>query len=108
VRDLLRKAQEEGASSGEAPATGSGLFSGGGHTLGGEGCASMYVPGAREEVEDELAIPRLTSGATASLSRTRRYDDPANADVLAATHAGHAPPSILNVRPRQRVDVEAN
>ncbi|KAF8157379.1 ubiquitin-related domain-containing protein [Mycena galopus ATCC 62051] len=35
-----------------------------------------------------------------------RYDDPANADVLAAIHAGHAPPSILNVRHGQRVDVQ--
>ncbi|KAJ7328379.1 UBA and UBX domain-containing protein At4g15410-like protein [Mycena albidolilacea] len=34
--------------------------SGGGHPLGGEGSASAYVPGAREEVEDELAIRRLT------------------------------------------------
>jgi UBX domain-containing protein 1 len=37
-----------------------------------------------------------------------RYDDPANADVLAAIHAGHAPPSILNVRTGQRVDVQVS
>ncbi|KAJ7843420.1 hypothetical protein B0H14DRAFT_3868573 [Mycena olivaceomarginata] len=30
------------------------------HTLGGEGSASAYVPGTREEVEDELTIRRLT------------------------------------------------
>ncbi|KAJ7686387.1 ubiquitin-related domain-containing protein [Mycena rosella] len=35
-----------------------------------------------------------------------RYDDPANADVLAAIQAGHAPPSILDVRVGQRVDVQ--
>ncbi|KAJ7734334.1 ubiquitin-related domain-containing protein [Mycena maculata] len=35
-----------------------------------------------------------------------RYDDPANADVLAAINAGHAPPSILDVLPGQRVDVQ--
>jgi hypothetical protein len=52
-------AQEEGASGGEAPATRSGFFSGGGHTLGGEGSASTYVPGARQEVEDELAISNV-------------------------------------------------
>ncbi|KAJ7328371.1 hypothetical protein DFH08DRAFT_967505 [Mycena albidolilacea] len=49
VRDLLRKAgggRDRGSSAG--------------HTLGGEGSASAYVPGAREDVEDELAIRRLT------------------------------------------------
>ncbi|KAJ7328311.1 hypothetical protein DFH08DRAFT_967457 [Mycena albidolilacea] len=37
-----------------------------------------------------------------------RSDDPANADVLAVIHAGHAPQSILNVRPGQRVDVQVS
>ncbi|KAJ7328289.1 ubiquitin-related domain-containing protein [Mycena albidolilacea] len=37
-----------------------------------------------------------------------RFDDPANANVLTAIHAGHAPPSILNVRPGQRVDVQVS
>ncbi|KAJ7857492.1 hypothetical protein B0H14DRAFT_3639106 [Mycena olivaceomarginata] len=111
VRDLLRKAQEEGASGGEAPAARSGFFSGGGHTLGGEGSAGTYVPGARAEVEDELAIRRLTfwrDGFTVEDGPLKRYDDPANADVLAAIHAGHAPPSILNMRPGQRVDVQVS
>ncbi|KAJ7851536.1 SEP-domain-containing protein [Mycena olivaceomarginata] len=101
VRDLLRKAQEEDR----------GFFSGGGHTLGGEGSSSTYVPGARQEVEDELAIRRLTfwrDGFTVEDGPLMRYDDPANADVLAAIHAGHAPPSILNVRPGQRVDVQVS
>ncbi|KAF8160112.1 hypothetical protein K438DRAFT_1985917 [Mycena galopus ATCC 62051] len=35
-----------------------------------------------------------------------RYDDPANADVLAAINAGHAPPSILNLCYGQRFDVQ--
>ncbi|KAJ7851542.1 hypothetical protein B0H14DRAFT_824802 [Mycena olivaceomarginata] len=35
-----------------------------------------------------------------------RSDDPANADVLAVIHTGHAPPSVLNVCPGQRVDVQ--
>ncbi|KAJ7843412.1 hypothetical protein B0H14DRAFT_3689452 [Mycena olivaceomarginata] len=69
------------------------------NTLGGEGSASTYVPGARQEVEDELAIRRLTfwcDGFTVEDGPLMRYDDPANADVLATIHAGHAPPSILN------------
>ncbi|KAJ7328268.1 hypothetical protein DFH08DRAFT_883720 [Mycena albidolilacea] len=51
VRDLLRKAQEEGASGGETTTTRSGFFNDGGHTLGGEGSPSAYVAEAREEVE---------------------------------------------------------
>jgi hypothetical protein len=35
-----------------------------------------------------------------------RSDDPANVGVLAAIYAGHAVPSILNVCPGQRVDVQ--
>ncbi|KAF8169744.1 hypothetical protein K438DRAFT_226474 [Mycena galopus ATCC 62051] len=35
-----------------------------------------------------------------------RYDDPANTVVLAVIHAGRAPPSILNVRQGQYVDVQ--
>ncbi|KAF8160144.1 hypothetical protein K438DRAFT_325483 [Mycena galopus ATCC 62051] len=34
------------------------------------------------------------------------YNDPANADVLAAIHAGHALSSILNIRHGHRVDVQ--
>ncbi|KAJ6592617.1 SEP domain-containing protein [Mycena capillaripes] len=111
VRDLLRRAQEEGATA--PPIQGRGgsgsMFSGGGHTLGGEGRASAYVPGEGAEEEDELVIRRLTfwrQGFTVEDGPLMRYDDPANADVLAAIHAGHAPPSILNVRIGQRVDVQ--
>ncbi|KAF7362715.1 SEP-domain-containing protein [Mycena venus] len=110
VRDLLRRAQEEGASGpGETTSARPGFFTGGGHTLGGEGASSAYVPGERVEQEDELAIRRLTfwrDGFTVEDGALMRYDDPANADVLAAIHAGHAPPSILNVRHGQRVDVQ--
>ncbi|KAJ7328373.1 hypothetical protein DFH08DRAFT_1023822 [Mycena albidolilacea] len=74
---------EEAASSEEAPATGSGFFSGRGHKLGGEGGASAYVPGAREEVEYELVIRRLTfwhDGFTVEDGPLMRYDDPATED----------------------------
>ncbi|KAJ7884451.1 SEP-domain-containing protein [Mycena leptocephala] len=109
VRDLLRRAQEEGAAGpGDTPGR-SNVFVGGGHTLGGEGIASSYVPGERDEPEDELVVRRLTfwrEGFTVEDGPLMRYDDPANADVLSAIHAGHAPPSILNVRIGQRVDVQ--
>ncbi|KAF8139461.1 hypothetical protein K438DRAFT_1985915 [Mycena galopus ATCC 62051] len=48
---------------------------------------------------DDLAIRRLTfwrDGFTVEDGPLMRYDDPADTDVLAAIHAGHAPPSILN------------
>ncbi|KAJ7857448.1 hypothetical protein B0H14DRAFT_2578338 [Mycena olivaceomarginata] len=70
VRDLLR-AHEEGASGGEGRLTA-------GHTLGGEGSPSAYVPGAREEVEGHPFIPllrnschiaRYSSSAAPSASR---------------------------------------
>ncbi|KAF8139443.1 SEP domain-containing protein [Mycena galopus ATCC 62051] len=63
-----------------------------------------YVPGEREEVDDDLAIRRLTfwrDGFTVQDGPLVRYDDPANAEAI---HAGHALPSILNVRYGQRVD----
>ncbi|KAJ6493331.1 SEP-domain-containing protein [Mycena sanguinolenta] len=109
VRDLLRRAQEEGATSGEPAQSRSNVFTGGGHTLGGDGASSAYIPGARQEPDDDLAIRTLTfwrDGFTVEDGPLMRYDDPANADVLAAIHAGHAPPSILNVRHGQRVDVQ--
>ncbi|KAJ7247191.1 SEP domain-containing protein [Mycena haematopus] len=109
VRDLLRRAQEEGASSGEPTQSRQSFFTGGGHTLGGEGTSSTYIPGVQQEPEEELAIRRLTfwrDGFTVEDGPLMRYDDPENADVLAAIHAGHAPPSILNVRHGQRVDVQ--
>ncbi|KAJ7628161.1 SEP-domain-containing protein [Mycena polygramma] len=116
VRDLLRRAEEEGAA---APPSGSGgragggaVWGGGGHVLGGEGRASAFVPAAGGEAQDDpadLAIRRLTfwrQGFTVEDGPLMRYDDPQHADVLAAIHSGHAPPSILNVRPGQRVDVQ--
>ncbi|KAK7057951.1 SEP-domain-containing protein [Favolaschia claudopus] len=109
VRDLLRRAQEEGATPGDDVPSRPTFFTGGGHTLGGEGQASSFVPGEAQEPEDELVVRRLTfwrDGFTVEDGELMRYDDPANADVLAAIHAGHAPPSILNVRIGQRVDVQ--
>ncbi|KAJ7214947.1 SEP-domain-containing protein [Mycena pura] len=110
VRDLLRRAEQEGATTGAAAAPqGMRAFGGAGHTLGGEDTASAYRPEERTSDSEEPAIRRLTfwrEGFTVEDGPYMRYDDPAHADVLAAIHAGHAPPSILNVRPGQRVDVQ--
>ncbi|KAJ7288688.1 SEP-domain-containing protein [Mycena rebaudengoi] len=115
VRDLLRRAEEQGA----APAEGSGsqsrstAFSGGGHRLGATADDAAFIPdpNAPPEGAEEPAIRRLTfwrDGFTVEDGELMRYDDPANADVLAALNAGHAPPSILNVLPGQRVDVQVS
>ncbi|KAF8125903.1 hypothetical protein K438DRAFT_1648118, partial [Mycena galopus ATCC 62051] len=56
VRDLLRRAQDSGEPTQLRPS----LFTGRGHTLGGEGTSTGYVPGEREEAEDDLGIRRLT------------------------------------------------
>ncbi|KAJ7024635.1 SEP-domain-containing protein [Mycena alexandri] len=112
VRDLLQRAEEEGAAPDPDSVQGrTSVFSGGGHTLGGEGVQSAYVPGANEglEEEGERVTRNLTfwrEGFTVEDGPLMRYDDPQHADVLAAIHAGHAPPSILNVRIGQRVDVQ--
>ncbi|KAJ6626698.1 SEP domain-containing protein [Mycena sp. CBHHK59/15] len=110
VRDLLRRAEETGATPAEASQSRSTAFTGGGHTLGGTGVASSYVPDLNaSDPEEELVTRHITfwrDGFTVEDGVLMRYDDPANADVLSAIHAGHAPPSILNVRMGQRVDVQ--
>ncbi|KAJ7089558.1 SEP domain-containing protein [Mycena epipterygia] len=109
VRDLLRRAEEEGAAIPEASRARSNIFSGGGHTLGGEGVDSSFVPGENAGDTEETVIRRLTfwrDGFTVEDGVLMRYDDPANTEVLAAIDAGHAPPSILDVLPGQRVDVQ--
>ncbi|KAJ7759706.1 SEP-domain-containing protein [Mycena olivaceomarginata] len=102
VEESRRRARSAGASAARL-----GLFSGGGHTLGGERSASTYVPVARD-MEDELAIRRLTFWRDGFTVEDEPLIRRVNADVLADIHAGHAPPSILNVRPEQRVDVQAS
>ncbi|KAF8128331.1 hypothetical protein K438DRAFT_2140517 [Mycena galopus ATCC 62051] len=134
LREMLRRAQEEDASSGEPAQSTPNLFTGGGHTLGGEGTSSGYVPEERcmhapfiYPSKDclfppaflafllavfrahDLAIRRLTFWRDDFIvedGSLTRYDDPANADILAAIHAGYAPPSILSVRHGQRFDVQ--
>ncbi|KAJ7757847.1 hypothetical protein B0H14DRAFT_405768 [Mycena olivaceomarginata] len=82
VRDLLRRAQEEARS---------GFFSGGGHTLGGEGSTNSYVP------EDELAIRRLAVWRDGGRPAHMRYDDPAS---LCKCRKG--PRTTTSPRPRSR------
>ncbi|KAJ7627054.1 SEP domain-containing protein [Roridomyces roridus] len=106
VSGLLRRAEEQGASAPESSQSHSTAFSGGGHTLGGS-----VIAGDNVEPEGEPVTRRLTfwrQGFTVEDGELMRYDDPANAEVLALIDAGHAPPSILNVQVGQRVDVQVS
>ncbi|KAF8953670.1 SEP domain-containing protein [Flammula alnicola] len=63
---------------------------------------------SEKDEEKEIAIRHLTfwrDGFHFGDGELRRYDDPAQARILAEINAGHAPPSVLNVRPGQRVEV---
>ncbi|THG96096.1 hypothetical protein EW026_g5672 [Hermanssonia centrifuga] len=112
VRDLLRRAAEGGTARppADAPAS-SGAFSGGGHTLGGEGTESAYIPdpsAAGTNAETESAIRHLTfwrDGFTVEDGDLMRYDDPNNAQILDEINSGRAPPSILNVQAGQHVEL---
>ncbi|KAJ7454625.1 hypothetical protein B0H11DRAFT_2069234 [Mycena galericulata] len=110
VRDLLRRAEQEGSAIPQSSQSRPSAFSGAGHTLGDNDTPSSFIPGHNAPgAEEETAIRRLTfwrDGFTVEDGELMRYDDPANADVLAAINSGHAPPSILNVLPGQRVDVQ--
>jgi len=108
VRDLLRRA----AQAGPAPAAQSRpsrAFTGGAHTLGSDEVESSFIPDpSAQEGEEETAIRHLTfwrDGFQVEDGELRRYDDPAQAQVLSDINAGHAPPSILNVRPGQHVEL---
>ncbi|KAJ7063890.1 SEP-domain-containing protein [Mycena amicta] len=111
VRDLLKKAEQEGAARGGAGGQqGPSSFGGAGHTLGGQ-----YIAGPDEGSDGPVVIRRLTfwrEGFTVDNEdgpgegEYRRYDDPANAGILRAIDAGEAPLSILNVLPNQPVDVQ--
>ncbi|KAJ3509105.1 hypothetical protein NLJ89_g5394 [Agrocybe chaxingu] len=105
VRDLLQRAAQAGPPS--ASTARHGVFSGGGHTLGSDEVESTYIPDPNAE-EEETAIRHLTfwrDGFQVEDGELRRYDDPAQSQILTEINAGHAPPSILNVRPGQHVEL---
>ncbi|PPQ67611.1 hypothetical protein CVT26_006821 [Gymnopilus dilepis] len=110
VADLLRRAAEGGVAP-AAPARPTAFF-GSGHTLGSDEVESTFIPdptaGDGEQGSTETVIRRLTlwrDGFQVEDGELFRYDNPANSEVLAEINSGHAPPSILNVRPGQPVEV---
>ncbi|CAE7133973.1 unnamed protein product [Rhizoctonia solani] len=118
VRDIFKKAAE-GSSAGAAAAAAandeprSSVFSGGGHTLGSDEAESTYIPDPnapppKPEDEEETAIREITfwrDGFSIADGPLLKYDDPANQAILTAINSGAAPPSVLNVRVGQPVEL---
>ncbi|QRV95724.1 UBX (ubiquitin regulatory X) domain protein [Ceratobasidium sp. AG-Ba] len=113
VRDIFKKAAEGSASHTPEPSgPSSRFFTGGGHTLGSDEIDSTYIPDPNApppgEEEEEVAIREITfwrDGFSIADGPLLKYDDPANQAILDAINSGSAPPSLLNVRVGQPVEL---
>ncbi|CCO28767.1 UBX domain-containing protein 1 OS=Emericella nidulans (strain FGSC A4 / ATCC 38163 / CBS 112,46 / NRRL 194 / M139) GN=ubx1 PE=3 SV=1 [Rhizoctonia solani AG-1 IB] len=114
VRDIFKKAAEGSSANAAAaaeeprPTT----FTGGGHTLGSDEIESTYIPDpdapSRPQEDEEVAIREITfwrDGFSIADGPLLKYDDPANQAILNAINSGSAPPSVLNVRVGQPVEL---
>lgn len=104
VSDLLRRAAEGGRA---RPPVTSNVFRGSGNTLGSDDIPSSVVPDPSAQGED-VAIRHITfwrNGFTIENGELLRYEDPNNTQILSQIHSGNAPPSLLNVRVGQEVEV---
>jgi len=116
MRDLLARALNDRSNEPEPERTGahrSSAFSGAGYTLGSDELDSTYIPDPNgpPNPAEETAIRNLTfwrEGFSVEDGELRRYDDPAQAQILSEINAGHAPPSILDVLPGQPVEVRVS
>ncbi|KAL7413439.1 hypothetical protein BDY24DRAFT_390192 [Mrakia frigida] len=125
VADILKKAQEAGppptAPGAAGPSSSSAPSWGSGNTLGSDTTPSSSIadpnaPPARggehddeeDDEEEEVAVRHLTfwkDGFSIEDGELRRYDQPGNRELLEAINQGRAPPSLLNVRVNQPVEV---
>ncbi|KAH8986796.1 hypothetical protein EDB86DRAFT_2953473 [Lactarius hatsudake] len=111
MRDLLARALNDRPLEPELEgAQRSSAFSGSGYTLGSDEVDSTYVPDPNgpPSPAEETAIRHLTfwrDGFSVEDGELRRYDDPAQAQILSEINAGRAPPSILDVLPGQPVEL---
>ncbi|KAF5341562.1 hypothetical protein D9757_012901 [Collybiopsis confluens] len=100
VRDLLRRAAEAGP----PPVAESGS-----HKLGSNEVESAYVPDPNAPQSQEAATIRHITfwreGFTVEDGELMRYDDPVNQTILGEINAGRAPPSLLNVRLGELVEL---
>lgn len=114
MRDLLTRALNDRAAEPEPEEMQrSNAFSGGGYTLGSDEVESTYVPDPTRPANpaQQTAIRDLTfwrDGFSIEDGELRRYDDPAQAQILSEINAGRAPPSILNVQPGQPVELRVS
>ncbi|KAJ1303965.1 hypothetical protein OPQ81_008375 [Rhizoctonia solani] len=110
LRPESRSSQEVRAPAEEPRST---VFSGGGHTLGSDEVESTYIPDPnapppKEEEDEEVAIREITfwrDGFSIADGPLLKYGDPANEAILNAINSGAAPPSVLNVRVGQPVEL---
>ncbi|KIY45165.1 SEP-domain-containing protein [Fistulina hepatica ATCC 64428] len=116
VRNLLRRAAEAGPAP-APPSDSPRWFTGGGHTLGSDDVPSAFIPDPNQpNATDETAIRHITfwsNGFSVEDGELMRYDDPAHAQILEEINSGQvffsrAPPSILNVRPGQPVELRVS
>ncbi|KAI9432401.1 SEP-domain-containing protein, partial [Lactarius indigo] len=111
MRDLLARALNDRPPEPEPEGTQrSSAFSGSGYTLGSDEVESTFVPDPNgpPSPTEETAIRHLTfwrDGFSVEDGELRRYDDPAQAQILSEINAGRAPPSILDVLPGQPVEL---
>jgi len=112
VRDILKKAAQAGPPTAIASSSGgSRAFTGGGHTLGSDEVPSEFIADPDAELDDsqeETAIRNITfwrDGFSVENGPLLRYDVPENARLLNEINTGNAPPSILNVRVGQPVEL---
>lgn len=112
VRDILKKAAQAGPPTAVASSSdGSRVFTGGGHTLGSDEVPSEFIADPDAELDDsqeETAIRNITfwrDGFSVEDGPLLRYDVPENARLLNEINTGNAPPSILNVRVGQPVEL---
>jgi len=117
VKDILRKAAQGGqapvaAARGESSHSSS--FGGGGHTLGSTDVPSSFIGDPSRPAQDdgesneETAVRHITfwrDGFSVEDGPLLRYDVPENSRLLNEINTGHAPPSILNVRVGQPVEL---
>ncbi|KAN0137584.1 hypothetical protein V8E53_004635 [Lactarius tabidus] len=110
MRDLLTRALNDRSVEPEPEEVQrSNVFSGGGYTLGSDEVESTYVPDPSRPANpaQQTAMRDLTfwrDGFSVEGGELRRYDDPAQAQILSEINAGRAPPSILIVQPEQPVE----
>lgn len=113
-KKILEKAMRSSKppASKEAPKPQPSHFTGSARTLGGDDAPSRVIesPSVPQTSRREERVDRVlhfwNDGFSVDDGDLYRSDDPQNAEILNGIRQGRAPLSIMNVQPRQEVDVE--